>query len=1161
MTLPRKLVATFTPLLRVRGDEYVRNGRVTMVATSPSLIEARVHGTNWHDVQIRVVAGGALDMRCSCGYARDHGNCKHIWAVLVACDRAGTMPSVPDQAFLAESRLLREAEEAIARERRARDEALRAEEQRVRTEALLAMQHAATIVAPMTPTADPRPWVQQIRAIKTLMTPGLDDRPVTAVLPVNRRLVYTVDVARSAQRPNGVIVEVGVQALRAKGDAWGPTRPLRLSREQWLAAPDLIDREIAQLLLGSSSAEFGTDAAVRAPQRFVIAADAVTITLRRMCETERCYVQLFPTAREMHPLVWDGDAPWSLHLAITNDAAREEHYALNGWLARGSERMTLDEPALLTGDGIVIAHGRVGLIVDHGAQFLTTALAGGSLRGIPRDEAMDLLSELYALPQLPAIDLLPELDVATVDVVPVPRLLLRRVLATPWSPPGLEATLAFGYGNAGATWDNHAAGILQLPSRTVIRRDRAAETAALQRLEQAGFKADTDYGQRRSVLRIAEARGMAAVVDLVGEGWSVEFDGQDMRTAGPLTMQVSSGIDWFDVEATVKFGSASARLPELLAALRRGDRTVRLSDNSFGVLDDSWIDRTGLLAATGTLVDGKLRFAANQLGILDVLLSALPEPDVDAAFAHARAQLANFTGVHAAEPPPSFVGTLRDYQKEGLGWLHFLRRFGFGGCLADDMGLGKTVQLLALLAARQVEQAGPSLVVVPRSLVFNWQQEAARFTPTLRVLVHQGPERHRDTSRISDYDLVLTTYGTLRRDAIMLREMEFDYLVVDEAQAIKNAATASAKAVRLVRARHRIAMSGTPIENSLRELWSLLDFLNPGLLGKASVFAAHLRQLEVLDMLPAEEAVPHALESIDAGGTETVEDETESQDDDVVAPAPPVDRAAQREASHALLAKAVRPYILRRTKAQVTPELPERLEQTVLVDLSPKERARYDELRDHYRTSLLKQIGPDGMGTQTMHVLEALLRLRQAACHPGLLDPARRDESSSKLDLLLLRVTEAVAESHKVLVFSQFTTLLSLVRDRFDAAGITYAYLDGDTKDRQKVVTRFQEEPECAVFLISLKAGGVGLNLTAADYVYLLDPWWNPAVEAQAIDRAHRIGQTRRVFASRLIARDTVEEKVLALQDRKRNLADAIIRADASMLSTLGRDELELLLS
>ncbi|HEX4933279.1 MAG TPA: helicase-related protein, partial [Gemmatimonadaceae bacterium] len=271
--------------------------------------------------------------------------------------------------------------------------------------------------------------------------------------------------------------------------------------------------------------------------------------------------------------------------------------------------------------------------------------------------------------------------------------------------------------------------------------------------------------------------------------------------------------------------------------------------------------------------------------------------------------------------------------------------------------------------------------------------------------------------------------------------------------------------------------------------------------------------------------------------------------------------AEEREEARSLLARAVRPYILRRTKAQVAPELPERLEQTLVVDLSPKERALYNELRDHYRNSLLGRIDQQGLGRSKMHVLEALLRLRQAACHPGLVDPSRRADSSSKIDMLLTRVAEATAEDHKVLVFSQFTSLLSIVRSQMDLQGVRYAYLDGETKDRQHVVAEFQEDPDCKVFLVSLKAGGVGLNLTAAEYVYLLDPWWNPAVEAQAIDRAHRIGQTRRVFAQRLIARDTVEEKVLALQDTKRDLADAIIRADNSVVASLGREELELLLS
>jgi SNF2 family DNA or RNA helicase len=411
-------------------------------------------------------------------------------------------------------------------------------------------------------------------------------------------------------------------------------------------------------------------------------------------------------------------------------------------------------------------------------------------------------------------------------------------------------------------------------------------------------------------------------------------------------------------------------------------------------------------------------------------------------------------------------------------------------------------------------------VVVPNSLVFNWQQEAARFTPELRVLVHTGARRRRYTSHSPDYDLVITTYGTLRRDAPVLSSVEFDYVILDEAQAIKNPATDSAKAARLLRARHRLAMTGTPVENRLADLWSVLEFLNPGMLGGGAGGGIISRALA-------------AGNAADGEGSEVRE----------------------------LLARIVRPYVLRRTKEQVAPELPEKLEQTVLVDLSGEERRLYDELRDHYRRSLLRDLGTDGMVRSRMHVLEALLRLRQASCHPGLIDQGRLADSSSKLDVLALQIEEAAAEGHKVLVFSQFTALLAIVRQRLEAEGIMYEYLDGKTTDRQARVERFQSDPGCPVFLISLRAGGQGLNLTAADYVVLLDPWWNPAVEAQAIDRTHRIGQTRRVFATRLIARDTVEEKVLQLQERKRDLADAIIRADEGPVASLTREDLELLLS
>jgi SNF2 family DNA or RNA helicase len=346
-----------------------------------------------------------------------------------------------------------------------------------------------------------------------------------------------------------------------------------------------------------------------------------------------------------------------------------------------------------------------------------------------------------------------------------------------------------------------------------------------------------------------------------------------------------------------------------------------------------------------------------------------------------------------------------------------------------------------------------------------------------------------------------------------LSRIPFDYCILDEAQAIKNGSTASAKAARLIEADHRLALSGTPIENHLGELWSLFEFLNPGMLGSASAFQSGIRSRN------------------------------------------PDDRTTEA------LSRALRPFILRRTKAQVASDLPAKTEQTLLCDLAGAQRRQYDQLRAHYRRDLMKRVDQDGIAKSKIFVLEALLRLRQAACHPGLVDPDRAGEPSAKLDMLIPQLAEVAGEGHKAIVFSQFTKLLAILKGRLDREGISYAYLDGRTKDRQSRVTAFQEDPDCRLFLVSLKAGGLGLNLTAAEYVFLLDPWWNPAVEAQAIDRAHRIGQTRPVFAYRLIARNTVEEKVLHLQESKRALADAIITADNSLIREIRREDLELLLS
>jgi SNF2 family DNA or RNA helicase len=678
-----------------------------------------------------------------------------------------------------------------------------------------------------------------------------------------------------------------------------------------------------------------------------------------------------------------------------------------------------------------------------------------------------------------------------------------------WGEESFEGRLVLDYGRGWMEDTGAARGIWLPEERVYVLRDQAAETAARQMVEAQGLK---PLDSRSGAWRMP-SRAMPRVVrELLHAGWHVEAEGKAFRPAGATRVDVSSGIDWFELRGEVDYGGATASLPQLLAALRRGETMVRLGDGTFGLLPEEWLARFAPLAGLGSAEDDHLRFRRNQAGLLDALLIAQPEVRVDEVFARVREKLRSFQGITPVAQPPGFVGQLRDYQCEGLGWMQFLREFGFGGCLADDMGVGKTAQVLATVEARRTEGCGPSLVVAPKSLMFNWRAESAKFTPDLRVLEHTGFDR--DAGLIRDHDLILTTYGTLIRDAAQLAEIEFDYVVLDEAQAVKNANTATAKAVRLLRGAHRLALSGTPVENHLGELWSLFEFLNPGMLGEAKV----LKMAGGLARNPSEE-------------------------------------------SRRLLSQALRPFILRRTKQQVARELPEKTEQTIFCELDAAQRKQYDELRSHYRETLLRRIQMGGLGKAKMHVLEALLRLRQAACHPGLLDRKRAEEPSAKLDVLLDQLDELREEGHKALVFSQFTSMLSIVRGRLDEAGVRYEYLDGSTRDRQARVDSFQNDPAIPLFLISLKAGGLGLNLTAAEYVFLLDPWWNPAVEAQAVDRTHRIGQTRPVFAYRLIARDTVEEKVLELQKTKRDLADAILGEDNSLIRDLKKEDLELLLS
>ncbi len=947
-----------------------------------------------------------------------------------------------------------------------------------------------------------------------------------------RSLHYVLDAPASLAQGQ-VVIDLARRERRANGER-GPLRPWWPGQAGGHWRPDPEDQVLLALLDEARAAPLpapptpengnGSPAPASAPaappaasaRRFALDPDKQVALLERLCRAGRARLRRTDGEEDPPALRWDDGHPWKFAIDVKADPSGKR-WTWRGGLRRDDARMDLAEPLVLLPGLVILGIGRAATFDDVGLLPWVARLRQEKELVVPEAQHDAQLGRVLAGANIPPAELVESLSLQEVDIQPVPRLTVRTPRQN-WGAAAdrVLADLEFDYEGSRVPFSQSGRVAVQGDQRRIIHRDEPVEAAAAALLENLGFKAANDIRLDPGTLELPAKRMGPATRELVSAGWAVEAEGKLIRPAGEFKLAVTTGIDWFELGGEVDFGGQGIPLPDLLAAARRGEQMIALGDGSMGMLPEDWLKKYGILAEMGSTGDAGLRFGRSQAGLLDALLASQPEISFDEGFARIREQIAGFQGIKPLAAPARFEGELRPYQREGLGWLDYLCRFGIGGILADDMGLGKTIQVLALLQRRKnqrEEKPGPSLIVVPRSLVFNWIQEAAKFTPGLRVLDYSGARRSGLRAKFGQHDLVVTTYGILRTDAAELHKTEFDCLILDESQAIKNATSQAAKAARVLRGQHRIAMSGTPIENHLGELWSIFEFLNPGMLGTTSVF-----------------------KRLSSGGTDDAE-------------------------GRAVLAKALRPFILRRTKAQVVHDLPEKTEQTLTCAMEPPQRKLYEELRAHYRQALLRQ-GSAELRASKIEVLEALLRLRQAACHPGLIDPARADEASAKLDLLLPHLAEVVEEGHKVLVFSQFTSLLALVKARLDEQGLTYEYLDGRTRNRLERVERFQNDPKIPIFLISLKAGGLGLNLTAAEYVYLLDPWWNPAIEAQAIDRSHRIGQTRRVFAYRIIAKDTVEQKILELQQRKRDLADAILGADTSrVIKTLDRDDLEFLLS
>lgn len=585
-----------------------------------------------------------------------------------------------------------------------------------------------------------------------------------------------------------------------------------------------------------------------------------------------------------------------------------------------------------------------------------------------------------------------------------------------------------------------------------------------------------------------------------------------------VSMSVKSDIDWFDLKIEIKYGREKISLKEIRKAIVNNKKFIQLNDGTLGVLPQEWIQKFSKYFKSGEVRNDTVKISNYQFNIIDELFEELTKkPQFLLKLQEKKHRLKNLATETSAKIPKEIKATLRPYQKEGFDWLIFLHQNELGGCLADDMGLGKTLQTITFLQYLKTKTKNklPSLVIAPTSLIFNWKKEIEKFCPTLSTLIYTGSKRKNLLDDFKNTDVILSTYGSLLNDISFLKDEKFNYLILDESQAIKNPNSKRYKAVRLIDSFNRLALTGTPIENNTFDLYSQMNFLNPGLLGSRNHF------------------------------------KTEFSD--------AIDKEQDKEAAE-LLSQMIHPFLLRRTKEQVATDLPDKTESILYCDMGKDQRKVYEHFKDKYRDYLLNKVEENGAEKAQMYVLEGLTKLRQICNSPELLNEEEDYGASSiKLDILIEDIKNKTAQ-HKILVFSQFTSMLSLVKTRLEDENISYEYLDGSTRNREEKVDTFQSNDQIRVFLISLKAGGTGLNLTAADYVYLIDPWWNPAVENQAIDRCYRIGQKKHVIAYKMICRDTIEEKIVSLQDNKKEISKSIIHVD-KIKKSFNKEEIKNLFS
>ncbi|RAJ01521.1 non-specific serine/threonine protein kinase [Chitinophaga skermanii] len=687
----------------------------------------------------------------------------------------------------------------------------------------------------------------------------------------------------------------------------------------------------------------------------------------------------------------------------------------------------------------------------------------------------------------------------------------------------------FSYRGHDVEWNNETQITIQEANKVlIIHRNKELEDDFVQKIRSlhSNFAAPTHYNY--FYLRSKEAltnNWFFLFFDTLKE-MNVRVFGFDglrnfrFNPAKPVTsLQISSGIDWFDAQVEVAYGDQKVSIKDIKKALANKQNYVQLADGTLGLLPEEWLKKYSLLFKIGEEKDKGLKLSKYNFNVIDELYEFIDDDQVLRELDEKRRKLIQFDEIRHQPLPDNMHANLRPYQESGFQWLNYLDEVKWGGILADDMGLGKTIQALTFIQHYKNKNGRClTMVVCPTTLIYNWENEIKKFTPTMTHHIHHGPTRIKTPEAFQAFDIIITTYGTLRSDIQMFMKLEFDYVVLDESQAIKNPQSKVTKAAQLLHTRNRLALSGTPMQNNTFDIYAQMNFLNPGMLGSVDFFRNEF--------------------------------------------ATPIDKFQDEERKDHLR-KLIYPFILRRTKEQVAKDLPDKIETVIFCEMDSEQRQIYDAYRNSYRSKILGVIEDQGIERSQLTILQGLMKLRQICDSPAILNETEQYPNHSvKLHELTRELSENIG-NHKVLIFSQFLGMLGLIKEKLSGLKVPFEYFDGSTStmERERAIQNFQNNSECRVFLISLKAGGVGLNLTAADYVYIVDPWWNPAVEQQAIDRTHRIGQTKNIFAYRMICKDTVEEKILELQERKKSLVKEIVADETGFVKKLTKEDVMYLFS